>query len=261
MTPRFNRPVPVTAASVKLETGRRMRRIRIHVGDDVRRLRLDAGVTLSELAAVTGIDRSHLRRIESGDAMASVDALAAVGVALGADLGVRYFPGAGPRLVDRFQAPMIEGFLPELDDRWSVRLEVPVTTPHRGVIDAALTEREARLVVAGEFQSEFRRLEQEIRWSNEKADGLGARSAEEDPDVRWSISRLLVVRSTTTTRDVARRYEATLRAAYPARTRDVLEALTTSAASWPGAGIVWMRVERGRGALLDGPPRGVRLGR
>jgi hypothetical protein len=156
---------------------------------------------------------------------------------------------------------MIEGFLPELDDRWSVRLEVPVTTPHRGVIDAALTEREARLVVAGEFQSEFRRLEQEIRWSNEKADGLGARSAEEDPDVRWSISRLLVVRSTTTTRDVARRYEATLRAAYPARTRDVLEALTTSAASWPGAGIVWMRVERGRGALLDGPPRGVRLGR
>jgi transcriptional regulator with XRE-family HTH domain len=233
----------------------------MHIGDDIRRLRMDAGVTLSELEAVTGIDRSHLRRLESGDATGSVEALAAIGVALGADLGIRYFAGVGPRLVDRFQAPMIEGFLPELDDRWSVRLEVPVTTPLRGVVDAALTERRARLIVAGEFQSEFRRLEQEIRWSNEKADGLGARSAQDDPDIRWSISRLLVIRSTTATRDVARRYEATLRAAYPARTRDVIEALTSSTASWPGAGIVWMRVEQGRGELLDGPPRGVRLGR
>jgi hypothetical protein len=62
-------------------------------------------------------------------------------------------------------------------------------------------------------------------------------------------------------REIARRYEATLRTAYPARTRDVIAALTTPSAPWPGAGIVWMRVEGGVATLLDDPPRGVRLGR
>ncbi len=253
--------MPITATAVRTESYRRLRRLRIQIGDDVRRLRLDAGITLTSLASVTGIDRSHLRRIESGEAKASVDALVAIGIALGADLGLRYFAGVGPRLVDRFQATMIEGFLPELSKRWIARLELSVKTPTRGVVDAALIDRQARLAVAGEFQSELRRLEQQIRWSNEKAEGLLARLAEEDGEPMLTGSRLLVVRSTVATRELARRFEATLVTAYPAKTRDVLRALTTEHAQWPGAGVVWMRVENGSGELMDGPPRGVRLGR
>jgi transcriptional regulator with XRE-family HTH domain len=253
--------MPITATAVRTESDRRLRRLRIQIGDDVRKLRLDAGITLTELASVTGLDRSHLRRIESGEANASIDAVVAIGIALGADLGIRYFAGVGPRLVDRFQAPMIEGFLPELASRWMARLELSVKTPARGVVDAALIDRQARLAVAGEFQSELRRLEQQIRWSNEKAEGLRARLAEEDGGPILIGSRLLVLRSTVTTRELARRFEATLATAYPAKTRDVLRALTTEHARWPGAGLVWMRVENGRGELMEGPPRGVRLGR
>ena len=253
--------MPLTAAAVRLETDRYVRRSRFRVGDEIRRLRLDAGVTLTELSLVTGLDRSHLRRIESGEAGASIEGLTAIGIALGAELSLRFFAGIGPRLVDRFQAPMIEGFLPRLASRWSPRLEVPVTTPTRGVVDAALVDRQARLVVASEFQSEFHRLEQEIRWSAEKSDGLGSRMSDEDGGAPWTASRLLVVRSTTATRSVARQFEATLRAAYPAKTRDVIAALTSAVAPWPGPGIVWMSVEGGRGRLLEGPPRGVRLGR
>jgi transcriptional regulator with XRE-family HTH domain len=249
----------ITPAYVRRESDRQCRRLRQRIGDDARRLRLDAGVTLTELSAITGVDRSHLRRIEAGTASPSLEVLTAIGVALGGDPSFRYFAGSGPRLVDRFQAPMIEGFIPLLHRRWSPRLEVHVG-PARGVVDMALMDRAASLAVAGEFQSEFRRLEQQLRWANEKADGLASRLVEEADITLRDVSRLLVVRSTATTREVARRYEATLSVAYPARTADVVRSLTDSL-PWPGPGIVWMRLDGSRAELLDGPPRGVRLGR
>lgn len=254
--------MPITRASVRLETDRRMRRLRMRVGEDIRRLRLDAGLTLTELGGVTGIDRSHLARIEAGVASPSLDALVAIGVALGADLSLRYFAGEGPRLVDRFQAPMVECFLRRLDPRWSVRLEVPVLTPARGVVDAALLDRVSPTAVATEFQAELRRIEQQLRWNAEKAEGLADRLAEDrSAGGAPVVSRLLVLRSTSSTREIARRYETMLRTAYPAKARDVIEALTTPSCPWPGPGIAWMRVEGGVATLLDRPPRGVRLGR
>jgi hypothetical protein len=137
-----------------------------------------------------------------------------------------------------------------------------VSRPARGVIDAALVDLVSVVAVAAEFQSEFNRVEQQIRWNGEKADGLATRLVEEaGGDPVPSVSCLLVLRSTEAMREIARRYESTLRTAYPARTRDVVAALTTASAPWPGAGIVWMRVEGGVATLLDDPPRGVRLGR
>jgi transcriptional regulator with XRE-family HTH domain len=217
---------------------------------------------MTELAAVVGVHRSHLARIEAGIAAPSLEVLTAIGVALGADLGLRYFAGAGPRLVDRFQAPMLDAFVRTLHARWAVRLELAVKHPVRGVVDAALIDRASPVAVASEVQSELRRLEQQIRWNNEKADGLADRLAREAaPAPGPAVSRLLVLRSTTSTREVARRYEGTLSAAYPARSDDVIGALTTATAPWPGAGIVWMRVDGGKAELLEHPPRGVRLGR
>lgn len=258
----LNDDMTITPAHVQRETNRRLRRLHIHVGDEIRRLRLDAGLTLTELGAAVGVHRSHLARIEAGQAAPSVEVLTAVGVALGADLGLRYFAGAGPRLVDRFQAPMVEALVRSLHPRWTVRLEVPVTHPARGVVDAALIDRASPLAVASELQSEIRRLEQQVRWNNDKADGLAARLAEEAaPGPGPPVSRLLVLRSTASTREVAKRYESTLAVAYPARAEDVIRALTTAAAPWPGAGIVWMRLDAGQAVLLGHPPRGVRLGR
>jgi transcriptional regulator with XRE-family HTH domain len=200
----------ISRTSVSREADRRLRRLHLHVGDQIRRLRLEAGLTLTELAAVVGVHRSHLARIEAGAAAPSLQVLTAIGVALGADLGVRYFAGAGPRLLDRFQAPLLEAFVRSLHERWSVRLELAVASPARGVIDAALVDSASPIAVASEVQSELRRLEQQIRWNNEKADGLAARLAEEAaPELGPAVSRLLILRSTVSTREIARRYEAT----------------------------------------------------
>jgi transcriptional regulator with XRE-family HTH domain len=239
-----------------------MRRFWLQIGEEMRRLREEAGISIGELAGVTGIHKSHIARIEAGLARPTIEVLTAISIALGADLSLRFFPGAGPRLHDRFQAPMVESLLRELDARWLVELEVPVLRPSRGVIDLVLTDKADATVLACEIQSELRRLEQQIRWSTEKAGGLAAMIAEADPSgAQNPVSRLLVLRSTEATREVARRYEMTLATAFPARCHDVFLALTTSSAPWPGAGIVWMNLH-GRDATLMGfPPRGVSLGR
>lgn len=156
---------------------------------------------------------------------------------------------------------MVETLLRTIDRRWSPALEVPVTKPSRGVIDLVLTDRSGQVVIAAEVQSELRRLEQQIRWSTEKADGLSARLAEGDASATpREVSRLLVLRSTVATREIARRYEKTLAAAYPARTHDVVLALTASTAPWPGAGLIWMHLHGSKATLMPYPPPQVAIG-
>lgn len=249
-----------TAASVRNETPHRVRRHAHTTGATVRRMRMGAGLSLTALARVASIDPTHLARIEAGTVIASIKVLTAIGIALGCDASFRYFEGVGPRLHDRFQAPMLETILRSVDPgRWNPTLEVPIVEPSRGVIDIVLDERRAPLAIVGEIQSSLTRLEQEIRWMAEKADGLADRRRAMGHDL--VVSRLLVLRSTIDTRALANRYSATLATAFPARSADVVAALTTPDAPWPGAGVVWMRVERGEAQLLKGPPRGVRFGR
>ena len=252
----------MSRTSVARATVRRMRRINLETGEQVRRLRLDAGVSLSEISRMVGVHRSHIARIESGAVHPSLAVLTAIGVALGADLSVRFFAGSGPRLHDRFQAAMIEAFLRELDPRWRIELEVPISRPARGVIDLVLADRLDPVIVVTEAQSQIRRLEEQVRWAREKAAGLADhldRAGQAPTDRR--ISQLLILRSTVATREIAVRYRATLAAAYPARTDSVVRALTSPTTPWPGAGIVWMRFEGGRAVLMRHPPRGVDLGR
>lgn len=252
----------ITQTEVARETARRMRRLWLQTGDEIRRLREETGVSIGELADVVGIHKSHLARIEAGLARPTIEVLTAIGIALGAELGIRYFAGSGRRLHDRFQAPMVESILRELDARWAVELEVPIVRPSRGVIDLVLTDVKNLSTVACEVQSELRRIEQQIRWSAEKADGLAIRLDEASRSgTPIAVSRLLVLRSTEATREIAKRFERTLATAYPARTRDVVLALTTSSAPWPGAGVVWMNLHGRNATLMDFPPRGVSLGR
>lgn len=258
----FYPPMTITRTEVARETARRIRRLGLQNGEEIRRLRLEAGVSLAQLARVVGVHRSHIARVESNQVQPSVEVLTAIAVGLGADLSMRFYAGAGPRLHDRFQAAMTEALLRSLDPRWHVDLEVPIVRPSRGVIDAVLSDGNSRITVACEVYSEFRRLEQQIRWSAEKADALATRLADEDPfESPREVSRLLVLRSTVSTRDIARRYAATLAAAYPARTRDVVLTLTTPDAPWPGPGIVWMHVRGGDATFMPFPPPHVSLGR
>lgn len=252
--------MPVTPASVRLETTRRTRRHARVIGEAIERVRVGSGLSKAYVARAAGIHPSHLARVESGQVVASVPVLIALSVALGCDLGIRLFTGAGPSIHDRHQAPMVEAMLRMIPPgRWRPDVEVPVTDPRRGVIDLTLDERATVLTVAAEFQSTIPRVEEMVRWHGEKATGLAAMRSVDDGPRR--VDRLLVLRSTLETRDTLIRSERTFATAYPARANDVAAALTTVDAPWPGSGIVWMHVEAGEARLLPGPTRGVRVGR
>lgn len=232
---------------------RRNKELIERIGKQIVGLREETGVTQTELARCAGIAQSHLWRIEAGEARASLRVLQAIGACLGSDLSVRFFPGVGPRIHDRFQAPMVEALLRSLGSQWQAQPEQPVPAA-RGVLDLVLRRRDAGLVLACECHSELRRLELVIRRLAEKADAL-AGQLEGD----LAVSRMLLIRSTASTRSIARAYEATLAAAFPERSADAFTALVGSG-PWPGPTILWARLEGGRAEILATPPRGVRLG-
>lgn len=214
--------------------------------------REDAGISQRALAAAAGLGPSAVRQVEEGRHEPTIGVLARVAAALGGELSVRYYPGSGPLIRDRFQTPMIEAILAGLHPRWLSATEVWVTTPVKGVIDLLLTDPEIARVVS-EAHSQLLRIEQQVRWLNAKESAVSSQAGP-------PTSRLLLLRDHPSTRAVAIRYSDYLTAAFPAPHRDAVEALT-SGAPWPGAAIVWMEAANGRASIRDDPPRGVLVGR
>ena len=139
---------------------------------------------------------------------------------------------------------MAELLLRSLNPRWRVSPEVAVRRPSRGFVDAVLIEPREPVIVATELDSDLRRIEQLLRWSQEKAAALPSSDG-------WPVwtrsgeprtSRLLVVRHTRANRTAAVEARRQLREAYPADPRDALESLVGTAA-WPGAALLWARLE------------------
>ncbi|HSL33312.1 MAG TPA: helix-turn-helix transcriptional regulator [Candidatus Limnocylindrales bacterium] len=231
------------------------------LGAEIRHLREDAGLPKTIVARLAGIDPTHLGLIEAGRRDASAAVRERIAAALGAESSTRLFPTGGPPIRDRFQARMLEAFLRELPANWRPFLEVAVNRPVRGVIDAVLADSVARRLVSLEAQSELRRLEQQIRWATAKSEALPSAAgwpfmpSVDEPPV---ISSILLLRSTTSTRELARTFASTLAAAYPADPVVLQRALVDPTVPWPGSGILWVRLEGPHAIVLPGWPRGVR---
>jgi hypothetical protein len=205
-----------------------------------------------------GVSPTTLAAVELNQVEPSLQVIARLASALGLRLSVRLYPGTGPLIRDHLQALMIQGLLTVLHERWTPRPEVAVYQPVRGVIDLVLSTA-GGVIVACEAQSELRRLEQQVRWSQAKADALGAGTAHGEPASRI-VGRLLLLRSTTRSRAIVTQHGQLIEAAYPARSVDAYAALT-GLAPWPGDALLWCRIEAGTALLLQHPPRGVKVGR
>jgi transcriptional regulator with XRE-family HTH domain len=218
---------------------------------DLARLRADAGLTQTALGAVAGVDRSVISRIESGLLEPTLETYHRLAAALGADLSTRLYPNTGSAIRDRHQAPMLEALLRVLHPRWNPFTEVAVRRPSRGWIDTALHDPREGMLVAGELQSELRRLEQLVRWSAEKAASLPSWDGWAHLGGEPRVSRLLVVRRTRATRAVVAEFERQLRVAYPAHPDDALEALRGTA-PWPGSAMICAVLDHGQARLVGG---------
>jgi transcriptional regulator with XRE-family HTH domain len=217
-------------------------------------LRLDFGHSARALARAAGISHSAYSQMRSGRISPSVDVMARLAAAVGGRLALSVHQGNGPVIRDHPQAAMLQALAASLDSRWRTAPEVNVFRPVRGVIDIVLDDPDAALVVAGEAQSELRRIEQQVRWSNAKADALA--DAREAAASHVQVSKLLL-RSTAATRQVVAAHADLLAAAYPAGHGDAVASLLGKA-PWPGPALVWCEVANGAARILDRPPRGVR---
>jgi transcriptional regulator with XRE-family HTH domain len=239
----------------KRELRRRQQRLRTGIGVQVADLRRESGATQRALAQAAGTDQAHVSRIERGLVGASVDLLVVISAALGADLGVRLFPAAMPRIRDHLQAAMIEALIRRLDRRWIATPELPVPAA-RGVIDLAIRLRGRDLAIACEAHSQLRSIDLVLRRLHEKTLALS-----QAPGFGTEASSVLLLRSTAATRNLVRLHGAMLAAAFPGRCEAAIAALAGRAEPWPGATLLWTSVERGRAQLLARPPRGVSVGR
>jgi transcriptional regulator with XRE-family HTH domain len=232
-----------------------------NAGEDLQHLREDAGLTKSAVARAAGIDPTYLAYIERGERDPRVAVLSRLAAALGATVGLRVFPSTGPPIRDRFQARMIEAFLRMLPAEWDRHMEVAVHRPVRGVIDAVIARVLSGRVVSIEAHSEIRRLEQQLRWAAVKSEALPSSAVWQalgTGDRPLALSRILLLRSTATTRTLVRSHAATFAAAYPANSADLLDALLDPTRPWPGNGILWARVEGASASIVRGIPRGAR---
>lgn len=239
------------ADDFELAVGRATAKRHATLKDDLLHLREDAGVTRASLARSARVDAAYLGRIEDGTERPSMDTYQRLANALGADLHTRIYPNTGPAIRDRHQARILEVTLRVVHPRWKPFVEVGVRQPVRGSIDVALHDPMDRVMVATEIESALHRLEQQVRWSMDKAAALPSWEGWPHLGQEPRISRLLIVRRTRVTRGIVGEFERQLRTAYPAHPDDALAALSGTA-PWPGPALVWALVDGRRTRLLSG---------
>jgi transcriptional regulator with XRE-family HTH domain len=227
---------------------------------DIEQARRDAGLSMRQVSAACGVSQPHLSQILAGDREPSISVLTAIATALGGDVSIRFYPTTGPAIHDRFQAPIVEELVRIAHQSWRRQVEVAVFRPARGFIDLVLDRDIPSDIVATEVQTRLDRLEQTLRWTKDKATSLPSSDLWRDRMDDPTVHRLLVLRSTASTRVLARRFEGTLRAEFPAPAAAVYRALTENS-PWPGDGILWADVRGDVTTILDRPPRSVPVGR
>ncbi len=236
---------------LQAQADRRAALVRRDLAEGLVRLAGDTGVSQAALASAAGISRPYLSKILAGRASPTLEVYQRLATVLGADLSAKLFPSTGATIHDRHQAPMLEHLLAARHPRWEAFTEVAVRRPSRGWIDLVLHDPRERTLIASELQSELRRLEQQVRWHEAKADSLPSWDEFGYLGEGARTSRLLVVRRTRATRTVAAEYARQLRAAYPAHPDDAIAALTGTQ-PWPGAALVWMDLAHGDPRLVGG---------
>lgn len=242
----FNMGMPGNRAAIQMAA-----RVRRRLAEDIERMAADAGISHAALARAAGVSPGYLAEILAGRAKPSHETYAKLAAPLGADLASRLYPNTGPTIRDRHQARILEHLLDVRHPRWRPHTEVSVARPAHGWIDVVFDDRRGDVVIATEIESDLRRIEQTVRWSKEMADSLP--SSPSWPTIAGggepTISQLLVVRGTRSNRRIAKEFGGQLAIAFPAHPEDALRALT-SGAPWPGAALVWAKVDASGVRLL-----------
>jgi hypothetical protein len=196
------------------------------LGQLVRLLRQRSGRTQVGLAAAASVPLRDLKRVEDGlAAEVKLGRLRALMTACdGRGRFVPWWQGAlADRLLDERHARIVERIVAVLVARgWAVDVELSFSEfGERGSIDIFASRRESAAVAVCEVKSVLGSLEETNRVLDAKerlAQTIAFKRLGWRPRV---IGRLLIVPGDSTVRRIIAAHESTMRAVYPARTRDV----------------------------------------
>jgi transcriptional regulator with XRE-family HTH domain len=193
----------------------------LRVGRSLRALRIRAGKRQRDVGAAAGVSRQLVSKAEAGQlADVRVGTIVAIGAALGAsiDVHVRWHGEGLDRLLDAAHAGLVEQVVAMLAaDGWETRVEVSFAIGgERGSVDVVGLRRDVAAILIVEVKSVVPDAGGMLHVLDRKA-RLGPEIAKQ---IGWpcaSVSRLLVIGDSSTTRRRVTALGATFATAFPER--------------------------------------------
>jgi len=192
---------------------------------------MSVGWTLRTVAQRSKCSQASVSRLEAGDARLSLILVSRIVGALGMDLSVRVFPGAGIGLRDSGQLALAELLRAQAHPSWRIGFEVPIGNDSRQAADMVLTGASAALHL--ELESRLVDFQAQLRGGQLKRDGLQQR-------FRTHVAFVLALRDTETNRAAVRANKAVIGTALPATASDVWRAIR-SGVPFVADGLLWLR--------------------
>jgi transcriptional regulator with XRE-family HTH domain len=193
----------------------------LRVGRSLRALRIRAAKRQLDVGAAAGVSRQLVAKVEAGQlSNVRVGALVAIGEALGAsiDVGVRWHGEGLDRLLDAAHAGLVEQVVGLLAaDGWETAVEVSFAIRgERGSVDVVGLRREVAAILIVEVKSIVPDAGGMLHVLDRKA-RLGPEIAKHLDWPCASVSRLLVIGDSSTTRRRIAALGATFSTAFPER--------------------------------------------
>jgi transcriptional regulator with XRE-family HTH domain len=193
----------------------------LRVGRSLRALRIRAGKRQRDVGAAAGVSRQLVSKVEAGQsADVQVGTIVAIGAALGAsiDVQVRWYGEGLDRLLDAAHAGLVELVVAMLaNDGWETRVEVSFAIGgERGSVDVIGLHRDVAAILIVEVKSVVPDAGGMLHVLDRKA-RLGPEIAKQ---IGWpcaSVSRLLIIGESSTTRRRVAALGATFATALPER--------------------------------------------
>ena len=218
------------------EGDRQLRRTSTKFGEEFREIRLRTGVSQAAVARGIGVVRSVICRLEQGDPDVAPRIRARAAALLGADFRLAVYPGAAPLIHDAAHARIVEAVLALRHPRWRATVEAPVPGVGRRSTDIRLDHEDDTVLM--EVESHVRAFEAIIREGAEK------RAAVLAVEPRRRVNVVLVLPPTRHHKTLVSAHPEIVRAAFPAASTEIEQALATPTATWPGDGILWLGATR-----------------
>jgi len=206
------------------------------IGREARTARLSIGWTQAAVARRAAVSQATVSRLEAGSSRLTIKVVSAVLTALGLTFSPSVYPGDGVNLRDSGQLDMAEQIRSIAHAEWRISFEEPIGDGSRRAADILMQNGVGAVHI--ELEGSLVDMQAQLRSGRLKRDSLQHRLGR-------PVVFVLALRDTERNRAAVAAHLGVLRAALPAASREVREALRTGRAP-SHDGLLWLRSKRKR---------------